>query len=175
MRAALLCSGLAATACSVGEVTLNNTVGGDAGGSAAACVNRLTPAGSAHIHTAGGTSNAGVGCVVAGCHLQSNPGAGAPGYQFAGTVYKPGTTTPSAGAVIRVKSAAGMVVTAYTDLDGNFSIAAGSLPNPFPATSDATACPTVTPMVTPLSQGGGDCNSCHRTGGSAGSVISLAD
>jgi hypothetical protein len=159
MRCELLVSSLFAAACSVGEIA------SDGGGGGSACVDRIMPAGEAHVHAAGGGTNAGVACVVSGCHLDSGPGTGAPGFQFAGTLYKPGGTAPSAGAVIRIKSSAGIEVKGYTDSDGNFNISAGALANPFPATTNATACPTSTPMVGALTTGGGNCNAdgCHAS------------
>lgn len=166
MRTVLL-SGLL-SACSVGEVAspgpgMGTGMESDAATSAA-CVDRIVPAVAAHNHGGvAGATNAGMACLVAGCHLAVSPGAGAPGYQFAGTLYKP-DGAPNAGAVIRVKSSMGMEVMAYTDAAGNFAIAANSIPgNPFPATTNATACPKSTPMATPLTTGGGNCNSagCH--------------
>lgn len=176
MRSALLVSSLFVVACSVGEVVGNTSDGGsDGSGMGSACLDRIMPAGEAHVHSAaaGGGTNAGMGCVISGCHLASAPGTDAPGFQFAGTLYKPGGTTPNAGAVIRVKSSAGMEVKGYTDSAGNFSISAGVLMNPFPATTNATACPTTTPMVGSLTTGGGNCNAagCHASN----MPITLAD
>lgn len=168
MRIVLLLTSLLFAACTLGEVGTSNNTGADGGGSgsntANACVNRITPPDAAHIHTVGGTSNAGQNCLQAGCHLNNNLGAGAPGYQFAGTVYIAGTTNPSAGATVRIKVGTN-VMAAITDADGNFSFPAGSLQGNFTATTDATACPTVTPMIGPLVGGGGaganSCNLCH--------------
>ncbi len=176
MRIALLLSSLALAACTVGEVGTANNTGADGGtgtdgGSTMgtdpnACVNRLASPDAAHTHAAGGTSNKGMNCIVAGCHLNNSPGAGAPGYQFAGTVYAAGTTNPSAGAVVRIVSGSTVLQT-YTDADGNFSFPAGSLSGNFTATTNATACPTVDKMVTTLSGTGGgganSCNLCHTT------------
>ncbi|HEY0482269.1 MAG TPA: hypothetical protein VGD37_32335 [Kofleriaceae bacterium] len=181
MRIVLLLTSLLFAACTVGEVgTSNNTQtdggtgidGTGSGSNVNACANRVTPADPAHLHTAGGTSNKGLNCIVAGCHLNNNLGAGAPGYQFAGTVYAAGTTNPSAGATVRIKSGT-TVLTAISDADGNFHFPAASLQGTFTATTDATACPTVTPMVTQLVGGGGggaganSCNLCHTTGAGA--------
>lgn len=191
-RTALLLSSLFVAACTVGELPKNGAGGGDIAGPDAGnttggtdggikannCVNRIVPPGGAHLH-AGGATHAGEGCLVAGCHLANNPGAGAPGFQFAGTVYKPGAgKIPSTGVTVQVKSAAGMVVTGVTDDAGNFNILAGSLPNPFPATVAVTACPTLTPMSSSLVQGGGNCTSaaCHA-GVAAGATppVTIAD
>jgi hypothetical protein len=164
-------SSLFVAACSVGEVSGNASDGGEMG---SACVDRIAPAGEAHVHTAGGGTNAGMACVVSGCHLASAPGTDAPGFQFAGTLYKPGGTMPNAGAIIRVKSSAGMEVKGYADSAGNFSISSGTLMNPFPATTNATACPTSTPMVGSLTTGGGNCNNAVGCHGSS-MPITLAD
>jgi hypothetical protein len=183
-RTALLLSSLFVAACTVGEIPrtggADDTPGNDAGNPAMdggavgnGCINRAA-ADVPHIHTAGGT-HAGEGCIVAGCHLANNLGAGAPGFQFAGTVYKPDAAkTPSAGATVLVKSAAGATAKALTDSGGNFYIPSGMLPNPFPATVNASACPTLTPMAGSLVQGGGNCTSAACHGGATG-VVTLAD
>jgi hypothetical protein len=178
MRIVLLLSTLVFAACTVGEVGTANNTGTDAGSGSgsgsgsdfAACANRLTPPGPAHMHTAGGTSNKGQNCLQSGCHLNTALGTGAPGYQFAGTVYAAGTTNPQAGAVIRIKSGT-MVLTTYTDTDGNFSFPAGSLQGTFTATTNVSACPSITSMATQMMGGSGggaganSCNLCHNTAG----------
>lgn len=170
MRIVLFLSLLLA-ACSVGEVGGTASGGPDAG-PMNDCVARLAPPGPKHQHLAGGTSNQGQNCIVAGCHLNNNLGPNAPGYQFAGTLYQAGGTTPSAGALVRIKSGA-MTLMTYTDEDGNFTFPAGSLAGQFTATTDVTACPTVTKMVTQLVGGNGggggtnSCNLCHTTGAGA--------
>ncbi len=195
-RTALLLSSLFVAACTVGELPTagggntggNNTSGVDAGsppgtdaGGAHAngCIDRIVPPGGSHTHLAGGGTNAGLGCVVAACHLASNPGPNAPGFQFAGTVYKPDGTTPSTGVTIQVKSPGGTVAIGVTDDAGNFNIMQGSLQQAFPATTNVTACPNLTPMVGQLVQAGtvtgNNCNGCHVVGGSAGSRITIAD
>ena len=178
MRIVLLTSFLMA-ACTVGEVgTSNNTTtdggnpGTDGSGSAGpdfnACMDKLDPA---HLHITGGTSNKGLNCIVAGCHLNNNLGPGAPGYQFAGTVYKTGTTNPYPGAVIRIKSGTN-IQTTYADADGNFHFQAGTLQGTFNANTNVSGCPTITSMGGALVGGGGggaganSCNLCHaQTGG----------
>ena len=175
MRTAVLLSGLFVVACSVGEVPTDKA-GPDGGGGANGCVERLTPPASAHLHTAGGGTNARIGCVEASCHLASSPGAGAPPFLFAGTVVKPGGTTASAGAIVRITAPSGTPIQAYTDTAGNFSILAGALPSPFPATATVTACPTApTPMAAQLVQGNGDCNGGGACHGGAQGPITLAD
>lgn len=185
MRIVILLTSLLFAACTVGEVgTANNNGGPDAGGNggsgsnANGCANLITPPGEAHPHGGvAGAFNAGANCIIAGCHLANQPGKGpdgtpAPGYQFAGTLYKAGTSPlqPFAGATIQIKSGA-MTLTAISDTAGNFSFAAGSLPGTFTATTNATACPTLTPMITNLVSGGGaganSCNLCHTAGAGA--------
>src|SRR4051812_37988741 len=71
-------------------------------GPALGCVDRGTPA-IAFEHpqaAAGNKARAGEGCVQAACHLYGQEAIGAPGFQFAGTVYKQGTTDPDPGAII---------------------------------------------------------------------------
>jgi hypothetical protein len=158
MRFAVPVLGVFLAACSVGEF------GTDGGAANNVCAERVTPPLVAHIHLEGGGTNAGMGCVVAACHLAAAPGLNAPGYQFGGTVYKPGIERiPSAGVTVRIKGKDGMIVAAVTDDAGNFYIPAGALADPFPAAAVATACPTMNSMVATLSQGGGNCNSgdCH--------------
>jgi len=191
MRIALLLSSLVFAACTVGEIGntgTNNTTpdagsGSNMGVDPNACMPRLTTPDPAHIHAAGGTSNKGQNCIMAGCHLNNSLGTGAPGYQFAGTVYAAGSNsaTASAGAMVRVKSASLTTpLTTFTDADGNFFFPAGSLSGAFTATTDVCAGATVMPMTTQLSGGNGgggganSCNLCHTTGANAQSApISL--
>jgi hypothetical protein len=173
MRTALVSTGLFVAACSVGEVD-------DDG----ACVARLAPPqveAHQHANIATNPTHAGENCIVGGCHLNNNLGLNAPGYQFGGTVYVTGTTNPSAGATVRIKSGTTVLKT-VTDDAGNFHFAAGLLSGAFTATVDVTACPTVTPMVAPMMGGGGagagSCNLCHAPAGSPGATttpITLAN
>jgi len=199
MRTALLLSGLFVAACTVGDLPKTGGTGGtgtggnetpgvdagsppatDAGGvQANGCIARIVPPGDAHEHGGtGGPTHAGEGCVVAACHLASNPGPGAPGFQFAGTVYKPDGTTPSTGVTIQVKSPAGKIAVGVSDSAGNFNIVAGTLPAAFPATTNVTACPTLQAMSGQLVQAGtvpgNNCNGCHAPGGTT-SRITIAD
>ena len=174
MRSAILLFCLLVAACSVGEVPANNIAPDGGGPSGGDCVNRFSPPGPAHINEDGLGTNARMGCVEANCHGQPL-GPGAPQWQFAGTVVKPGGTTASAGATVRIKSAAGTVIEAVTDDAGNFSIPAGTLPNPFPATVTVTACPTTTAMVSAIAQGQNDCNASGTCHGGAQGPINLPD
>lgn len=184
MRIAFLLSSLVFAACTVGEVntSTNNNGGGnpDAGGGMMgvdpnACVDRFASPEPEHKHAAGGTSNAGQNCIVSGCHQNNTPNAG-PGYQFAGTIYKMGTTTPDPGVTVKIISNNMVVASTISDQAGNFAIPAGALPGAFNASTLVAACPTVTKMVTPLVGGNGggaganSCNSCHLTGANAQAV-----
>lgn len=189
MRIALLLSSLAFAACTVGEVGTAMNTGTDGGSGSGVgsgsdnpdvCVDRLAQADPPHLHAAGGTSNKGQNCIAAGCHLNNSLGAGAPGFQFAGTVYAGTTTNPSAGAMVRIFSGT-TVLKAYTDSDGNFYFNAPALSGSFMATTQVTACPTVTKMADLLVGGNGtapaanSCNSasCHASPGGATAPISL--
>lgn len=183
-RAALLLSSLFVAACTIGDLpkTGDNPGGIDAGPTGGidapkntnGCVDRLAPPQlEAHIHSNGNTTNAGLRCVTAACH---GPGGTGPVFQAAGTVYKTGGTTPSAGVYVRIKTGTTTVAMGVTDNAGNFNILSGVT---FPSTTDATACPNVAPMSSQLVQAGavpgGDCNGCHVAGGAAGSKITIAD
>lgn len=189
MRIAVLLSGLLFAGCTVGDVGTmsNNNTGTDAGTSDSApasnangCVAKAA-AGDPHTHQAGGTSNKGLSCVAAGCHLNGMVGTGAdgtvaPAYQFAGTVYKSDGVTPYAGANIPIyPNGGGAPVILTADTEGNFYIAAGGVPMAFPAMTAATVCPNITKMNTQLMNTtaavGADCNFCHKVGGTAGGVI----
>jgi hypothetical protein len=163
IRSALVLSCL--FACSVGEVPTNT---GPDGGNGSACVARVAPPGPSHTHLAGGGTNAGQNCVAAGCHLAGNTGTDAPAYQFGGTVYAAGTTTPSAGATVQLKVGT-MVYPALTDEAGNFSFPAGTVQGTFSATVVVSACPAVMSMPDALTSGGNpsenNCNGCHGLAG----------
>jgi hypothetical protein len=171
--------GLVVTACDVGDVGAGppggSTDGGGGGNSPdfSVCMDRRAPADVAHKHADDQTSHKGQNCIATGCHLNSSLGAGAPGFQFAGTLYTTGNmTTPQAGAVVRIKSGS-MVLISYSDADGNFFFPAGSLMGSFNANTNVSACPSgPTSMVGSLAGGSGggganSCNLCHTTGASA--------
>jgi hypothetical protein len=171
MRFALLLSSLAFAACTVGEIDDTGS-GSSTGPDPAACVDRLAAPDPLTTHTApvvaGNPSNAGQNCIQSGCHLNSALGAGAPGFQFAGTVFKMNTTTPDAGVVVKLISNGMVVAQRYTDQGGNFYIPAATLMGAFTANTSVSACPKVTKMTGALVGGGGDpgansCNSCHTT------------
>lgn len=171
---------LFASACDVGTVLANQGGGGDAGGSGSGsgggsnCGNLVSPAPEAHLHTAGGTSNAGMACIAAGCHLDGQMGTNAPSYSYAGTVYTDAAgTTPAAGSTVFV-TAGGTTRKVVADAAGNFFVDTALLAAPTnqaTANTSATECPKITPMVGSLVQGGGNCSAtgtCH--GGSQGKI-----
>jgi hypothetical protein len=184
-KAALALSGLLA-ACTVGVAgppvgEVDAPQGGmtDAPPQGNGCIDRSATPGVPHLHLAGGTSNAGQGCINTGCHDPQALGQNAPGWQFAGTLYKADGVTPNAGASIKIIAADGVTSkSAVADTDGNFYIAQGGLPGAFPAQAAVTACPTITNMSTKLQNNstpakGGNCNGCHVTGGTT-AVLTLA-
>jgi hypothetical protein len=173
MRFALLLSSFLVTACTVGAVGDTGS-GDDMTGSnppsGNGCQDKLTdPQVPAHMHIAGNTTNAGQNCMLGGCHLNSTPGAGAPGFAFAGTIFQPGGTTPSVGTAIRIKGG-GKTLTTYSDLAGNFYLETATVMSSgmtFPGTVDASVCPTApTAMVTTVDASAAatsSCNLCHTS------------
>jgi hypothetical protein len=164
-------SSLFLAACDVGAIPgIGPDSGGGGGGDGSGsntddvCVNAVTPAAPKHTHADDGSSKQGQACTAAGCHLIASPGAGAPGFSFAGTVFTAiDAVTPKPGATIKV-IAGGTTLTTVSDEDGNFySTQTATLPG----TTLATACPTLSPMVGQIQvSGGGNCNNCHTlTGG----------
>jgi len=167
--AVILCTFLAA--CDVGDVSGEKPVDAngsgkmDGSGSGNGCVNSTTPV-AAHVHNAGGTTNAGLNCMQAGTGCHGTGGAGG-AFTYAGTAYtQQGGTTPSTGVTIRVKFGS-TTSTTVTDDAGNFH---SSDPITFPATTDITSCPTVTAMVNGLATGQGACNNCHVAGGTQATI-----
>jgi hypothetical protein len=170
------------TACDVGSVIQNST-GTDGGtkmdsagsgsgsGSAALCETiSATPPDGHH--------NPGMSCVAAACHLIGNTRPNAPPYTYAGTLYTTAAgTTALAGATIFVKMGATekKVITAT---NGNFwmsPLPAGLDPptNAATATTMASGCaaaPMAVPMSGMLVQGGGNCNNCHKNGGTTSPI-----
>jgi hypothetical protein len=142
--------------------------GGGPDGPGNGCVAAVTPVG-AHLHTAGGTSNAGQNCITGGCHLVNQTGAGAPTFRAAGSLYTSAAgTAPKTGATIKIASGAN-TLTAKTDDAGNFYIcqAGDNCANvqpalTFPANALATSCPSLNNMSGQLVTGGGACNNCHN-------------
>jgi hypothetical protein len=183
-RIAVILSLVAAVAaCDVGSVVSNNQGGpdgsigsngsngsnGSAGGSNCEAIVTDT------ANLPNGHHNAGMTCMTAGCHLIGNAGAGAPEYSYAGTLYKDTAgTQPYAGAtiIVTVGGTQHKVVTSATGDAGpgagNFFIAKALATPPTAAMTGqtaASACPNTTAMTESLVDNGGNCNNCHRTGG----------
>lgn len=170
-----------AAACDVGSVVSNNQAGpdgsvgggGDSGGgsngsgSGSNCIPVSANLPAAH-HNAGQT------CMTAGCHLTGNTGAGAPAFAVGGTLYRdPQGTNPYAGATITV-TVAGTKHTAVTASDGNFYISSALMTTPPSAgnqgTTNASACPSTNAMTGALVDNGGNCNNCHKSGGTTSPI-----
>jgi hypothetical protein len=187
-RTALLLSSLFVAACTVGEIPDKNqsNPGIDAGSGSGTidgggvgsngCVNRLLPPGPAHVHAAGGGTNAGLDCTVGGCHKKGATGTGAPAFRFAGTVYKADGTTASQGAAIVFKSGA-TTGAFYSDDAGNFSVLDGdtSIPTPFSSGNvSVSGCPTIHAMGGTVTEStppiGCGTLACHAPGGGGGKL-----
>jgi hypothetical protein len=166
-------------ACDVGSIEQGSTGtdgGGSGSGSGSNCetINAANaPDGHHTDQTAITQATAMQGCMSnAGCHNEAKGlGTGAPAYTYAGTLFKDTAgTQPLAGATIFVKLGATekKVVTAN---NGNFWFVGGvagieAPTNAMTAQTRASACPPPdAAMVGALVQGGGDCNSCHKTPG----------
>jgi hypothetical protein len=154
-------------ACDVGEVPIGGGGGTDGGGSGSAgfattCETRGTTIGVSHLHTAGGGTNAGQGCLNAGCHGPAQAGGE---FSAAGVVYKQDGTTPNPGAIVRIKNG-NMTLTAVAEDGGTFHFP----PTPmiaYPTITDVSACPNQSVMTTKLTVGGGgNCSQagCHVNG-----------
>ena len=175
-------------ACTVGEIQQGNPSQPDAGGgdddpmdapigggddapAALACVPRGTP-GTPHAHAGGGGSRAAQSCVVGGCHLNGQTGAGASAFQFAGVLYLQGTATPDPGGVIVIipDDTTKPQIKMVADTDGVFH-SGPPVSGSMPASAAATACntsqtPTMGHLVGKLNGQstpgkGGDCTGCH--------------
>jgi hypothetical protein len=163
-------------ACDVGTVLANTS--GDGGSNATPdCPAAQSPPIPAHMHIVGGTSNAGMACVSAGCHLQGSTGTNsvtglpAPVYNYAGTVYNTGGTTPAAGINVLI-TLGGTTKKWLTDADGNFFVADPLQAAPTALMQASTkVCQTPTAMVGVLGAGQGNCSAtatCH--GGTEGKI-----
>lgn len=161
-------------ACDVGSVLVNhggpdggsNTDSGggkmDAGGNG--CV-ALAPNGDDGHH------NAGMACIASGCHLAAAPGAGATPWAYAGTLYKSDGVTPVVGATIIISNGAGTPMTATTGANGNFHFAAPpTIPPSANTKTSVSGCPDVKAMNGAITPGNGNCNNCHRPGGTTTTI-----
>lgn len=177
--AALVLASTVWAACDVGTVLANTSGdGGSGSGSGSDTGSDCPPAqatpNAAHMHAAGGTSNAGMACIVAGCHLDG--AGGAPIFNYAGTVFNAGGAGPAAGINVLI-TLGGTTKKWLTDADGNFYVedplqAAPTL------TMQATTkvCQTPTAMSGALGTGNGNCNAagaCHGTGGAQGKITGM--
>ncbi|MEO8842034.1 MAG: hypothetical protein ABI591_08370 [Kofleriaceae bacterium] len=173
--AALVLGSTLWVACDVGTVLANSsTDGGGSGsgsGSGSDCPAASATPAAAHTHAVGGTSNAGMACIAAGCHLDGT--GGAPIFNYAGTIYNAAGTGPAPGINVLI-TLGGTTKKWMTDADGNFYV-----PDPLQAAPTATmqattkVCQTPTAMVGALGAGNGNCSSaqsCH--GGTEGKITS---
>ena len=122
-----------------------------------------------------GHHNPGQNCIAAGCHSETNPGAGAPPFSYAGTLYTDATgATSKAGATVFF-NLSGIEKKVLTASNGNFFITPGvggleAPTNASTATTRASGCPNNAVMVGALAQGGGNCNNCHKIGGTTSPI-----
>jgi hypothetical protein len=165
-------------ACDVGTVLANSTNDGGGSGSGSGsgimdCPPAQATPNPAHMHIVGGTSNAGMACIAAGCHLDGTTGTNAPVFNYAGTVYNTGGATPAAGINVLI-TLGGTTKKWMTDADGNFYVQ-----DPLQAAPTATmqastkACQTPTAMSGVLGAGQGNCSAsgtCHGVGGTEGKI-----
>jgi hypothetical protein len=163
---------VALAACDVGSVVSSNNqggpdgsvinTGGDSGGSAGSNCDPVS------ANAADGHHNAGQTCQQVGCHLVGNTGAGAPEYSISGTLWRDsGGASPYPGATIEI-TVGGTTHKIITASNGNFFLPPALAPAPTaaaPGTTKASACPSTLPMTEQLVDNGGNCNNCHRTGG----------
>lgn len=162
-------------ACDVGTVLANSTGDGGSGSGSGSgimdCPPAQSPPNAAHMHIVGGTSNAGMACIAAGCHLQGSTGTNAPVYNYAGTVYNTGGATPAAGINVLI-TLGGTTKKWLTDADGNFHVADPLQAAPTAQMQASTkACQTPTAMTGVLGAGQGNCSAsgtCH--GGTQGKI-----
>jgi hypothetical protein len=164
----------AIAACDVGSVVTNNQGGPDGS------MNTGGPDGSGSVGSNGsncdavsntppdGHHNAGQTCLQSGCHLVGQAGANAPEYSVAGTLWRDsGGASPYPGATIEI-TVGGTTRKIVTASNGNFFSTPQLTTAPTagtPGTTKASACPSTTPMSGQLVDNGGNCNNCHRTGG----------
>ncbi len=159
----LLCTLLAG--CVVETPVIQGPAGGTPTTTSTQCVNQVSTPVAAHTHaspvSATNPSNAGVDCLMSGCHAAGGAGGQ---FQFAGTIYTTvGGTTPATGVTVRV-SFGSSVATAVSDMQGNFysfsTVTFGDT-----TSADVTSCPTTSAMMKNLTvPTSGGCNSCHVDG-----------
>ena len=175
--AAVIFASITWAACDVGTVLANSTGDGGSGSGTNTGVDCPAPQATppmAHMHTVGGTSNAGQACIVVGCHLDGAGGT-APIFNYAGTVYNATGTAPAAGINVLI-TLNGATKKWLTDTDGNFYVQDPLQAAPTLAAQATTkVCQTPTPMSGALSTGNGNCSAagtCHGSGGGEGKILS---
>lgn len=162
----------AIAACDVGSVVSNNQGGPDgstnSGTDGSGGSNNGSNCDQVAANAPDGHHNAGQACLQSGCHLIGNTGANAPEYSYAGTLWRDaGGASPYPGATIEIV-VGGTTHKIVTATNGNFMLPPALAPAPTngaPGTTKASACPSTTPMNGQLVDNGGNCNNCHRTGG----------
>jgi len=160
-------STLVLAACDVGELPGTTTDGGGGGGDGSGSGSNCEAIAAA---PPAGHHNPGLGCRTgAGCHNAAlGLGTNAPEYSIAGTLYKDSAgTMPYPGGTVLV-TIGGMTHKSIAADNGNFWFVPALVASPTattPGTTSASACPNTQPMIGQIVAGGGDCNNCHRNGG----------
>jgi hypothetical protein len=177
-RIAVICA-IFLAACDVGSVATNNQGGPDGsvgtgtdGSGSGSSGSNCDAIQSANLSD--GHHNAGQSCLQAGCHLIGNTGAGAPEYSYGGTLYRDATgASPFPGATIEVVLG-GTTYKMVAQQNGNFYLPKALGNPPTAATTGqtlASGCPSANhPMSGALVDNGGNCNNCHRTGGTTSPI-----
>lgn len=110
------------------------------------------------------TNPAGRPCLQ--CHGAGGP---APRFAFAGTIYKDALQTPAPRVQVRVVGADGAARVTFTDADGNFFFRFTSGAVKFPALVGARDADTTKLMT--IDATNGNCNGCHRAGGTEPQIV----
>jgi hypothetical protein len=170
-RIAVILAFALTAACDVGSVVTNNQGGPDGsmnGGVDSPVGSNGSNCDALAANAPDGHHNAGQTCLQSGCHLVGQAGAGAPEYSYAGTLWRDsGGASPYPAATIEIVIG-GQTHKITTATNGNFFLPPALAPAPTaaaPGTTKASACPSTTPMTGQLVDNGGNCNNCHRTGG----------
>lgn len=106
-------------------------------------------------------------CISGGCHADASGGV----FTIAGTLNTTAAGgTPVTGATITITGNDGLVHSMVSGDNGNFFYAA---PVAFPATVSVSRCPDVSAMPGTITATGGNCTSCHTSGGAGGGRVHL--
>lgn len=178
MRRIAVISSFILAACDVGTLPGTGTDGGGGGsdtGSGSNCEPiAATPPTAPATHTGDGRDTQ--ACLASGCHNAVTPGAGAPPYSYAGTVYKDpqgAERYPGATILVEIGGTTHKVVAAD---NGMFWMVPALVPGPttaMTAKTSGSACPNTIAMGGLLTNAAaGDCNSgnCHAPGSAQGPV-----